>query len=338
MTQPGPHVAVDQPRIGLLLGSSASPELLPAIAGRAEEIGFTELWLAEDYFFTGGIAGAAAALAATESVTVGLGIVSALVRHPALLAMEVSTLARMHPDRLIAGIGLGVPAWMKQMGLPTDAPLTTMREAIAALRALLAGDEVTTDGDLFSFNGVRLVHPPTGRVPIYMGAVGPQMLRLSGEIADGNVLSVLAGTGYVRWARQQVAAGAREVSGNGHRSVACFALFSVDHDRRRARDALRAPMSFYLAGGGANALTDAYGISDELIDMVERGGARAVAEEMPDRWLDNLVIAGEPDECAHRIRDYLNAGADSVVLFAMPEERSEEIIELAAKEVLTRVL
>jgi alkanesulfonate monooxygenase SsuD/methylene tetrahydromethanopterin reductase-like flavin-dependent oxidoreductase (luciferase family) len=326
------------PRMGLVLGSSTPPEQLPRLAKLGEDVGFTELWLAEDYFFTGGISGAASALAATERIPVGLGIVSGLVRHPALLAMEVTTLARIYPGRLIVGLGLGVPDWMRQMGLSTKSPLTSMRECITALRALLAGKELTRQGDFFNFAGIKLAHPPTDRLPIYMGAVGPKMLQLSGEIADGNVLSVLASTEYVRWARKQIGKGAERTWRRGHRSVASFALFSVDHDAGRAKEALRTPMSFYLAGGGQNALTDSYGISEQLTDMVNRGGPGIVAEEMPDRWLDDLVIAGEPDECTERIRAYHDAGADSVVLFAMPEERSEEIIELAAKEVLPRFL
>src|ERR1051326_5213840 len=103
--------------VGLVLGSHLAPEQIASTARLGEELGYTELWLAEDYFFTGGIAGAAAALAATSESPVGLGIVSAMARHPAALAMEISTLARMYPGRLRPGIGLGVPAWVRQMRL-----------------------------------------------------------------------------------------------------------------------------------------------------------------------------------------------------------------------------
>ena len=87
----------DGPPVGLVLGSALPPERCVEIAQRGERLGFAELWLAEDYFFTGGIAGATAVLGATKRIPVGLGIVSAMVRHPALLAMEVATMTRMHP-------------------------------------------------------------------------------------------------------------------------------------------------------------------------------------------------------------------------------------------------
>ena len=89
--------------LGLVIGSAIAPEHVPSSAATAEQCGFDEVWLAEDFFFTGGISGATLALGATSRITVGLGVVSAMVRHPALLAMELSTVTSVHPDRLIAG-------------------------------------------------------------------------------------------------------------------------------------------------------------------------------------------------------------------------------------------
>ena len=72
-------------RIGIVLGSAVAPERLPAVTAIAETGGFDELWLAEDFFFTGGISAATAALAATDGIRVGLGVVSAVARHPAFV-------------------------------------------------------------------------------------------------------------------------------------------------------------------------------------------------------------------------------------------------------------
>src|SRR5207245_7702895 len=109
--------------VGLLLGSSSPPELIPKLAAKAEELGFAELWLSEDYFTTGGIAAAGAALAATSTIPVATGVVSAMARHPAVLAMEAATLARLHPRRFRLGVGLGVRDWLQQMGLDPASPL-----------------------------------------------------------------------------------------------------------------------------------------------------------------------------------------------------------------------
>jgi alkanesulfonate monooxygenase SsuD/methylene tetrahydromethanopterin reductase-like flavin-dependent oxidoreductase (luciferase family) len=323
--------------VGLVLGSAIAPERLPGLARLAEELGYGELWFAEDYFFTGGISGAVAALGATRHIPVGLGVVSAMVRHPAVLAMELATTARVHPGRLRGGIGLGVPAWLRQMGLQPRSSLTAMRECVTTVRALLDGQEVTLDGRCFTLDRVRLTYVPDAPVPLYTGVLGPKMMRLSGEIADGNVLSVLSMPAYVRWARERVEEGARAAGRTGQRGLTAFAFFAVGADGVRAKRELRPSVAFYLAAGGRNALTDAYGISEELEAMLAAGGATAVEREMPDRWLDDLAVAGDPDECAEKVRRLLDAGADSVVLFPMPSERSEEMVRVGAADVLPRV-
>src|ERR1700712_3927516 len=122
--------------LGLLIASQVPPEQIPDLAQLAESKGFGELWIPEDYFFYGGIAAALTALNATKDIKVGLGIVSALARHPAALAMEVSTIDRLHPGRLWPGIGLGVPHWVEQMGLLPKSPLAALRETVTNLRKL----------------------------------------------------------------------------------------------------------------------------------------------------------------------------------------------------------
>jgi 5,10-methylenetetrahydromethanopterin reductase len=323
--------------VGLVLGSALAPESLPRLSRLAEELGYGELWFAEDYFFTGGISGVAAALGATQQIPVGLGVVSAVVRHPALLAMEIATIARVHPGRLRAGIGLGVPAWLRQMGIKPRSPLSAMRECVTAVRALLDGEELTTEGRCFRFDRVRLAYTPPSPVPLYLGVLAPKAMRMSGEIADGNVLSVLSTPAYIRWARERAAEGARDAGRRETRALSTFAFFSVDRDGERAKRELRESVAFYLAAGGPNALTDAYGISDELAAMLASGGAEVVAREMPAQWLEDLAVAGEPDECAEKIRRLLAAGADSVALFPMPSERSEGMVRAAAADVLPRV-
>jgi 5,10-methylenetetrahydromethanopterin reductase len=322
--------------VGLVLGSALAPESLPRLSRLSEELGYGELWFAEDYFFTGGISGAAAALAATERIPVGLGVVSAMVRHPALLAMEIATLDRMFPGRLHPGIGTGVPAWMRQMGVKPSSPLSALRESVTSVRRLLDGEEVSLEGRCFHLDRVRLTHPPATRVPLYMGVLAPKTMQLSGEIADGNVLSVLSSPQYVHWARERIAAGMAEAGRDGARRLATFAFVSVGRDGAAAKAALREPMAFYLAADGGNALTDAYGISEELNAMLAGGGgAEAVARAMPDAWLDDLAVAGEPDECAEKIRRLLAAGSDSVVLFPLAGD-AEEIIRTVAADVLPR--
>jgi 5,10-methylenetetrahydromethanopterin reductase len=324
--------------VGVVSGGSVPPAQIPRTAKLAEELGYDELWLVEDCFFTSGMAGATAALAATEKLTVGLGIVSAVIRHPALLAMEASTIEGLYPGRLQLGVGLGVIGWLKQMGIYPKSSLTAVRECVTSVRSLLAGEEVTLDGQVFTFDQIKLVHPTENPMPIHLGVMGPKMVELSGEIGDGLVVGMSAGAEYVRWARERMAVGAARANGakRGNR-VTCYVIFAVDEDGEKARQSVRDLVGFYLAIVGRSAYTEAYGISDEVERLIAEGGIEAVQKGLPDEWLTKLAVAGTPQECADQIQAFRDAGADCIVLHPEPMEDSDRIIRIAADQVLPRL-
>ena len=322
--------------VGLLLGSSSPPEQIPQLAARAEELGFAELWLSEDYFTTGGIAAAGAALAATRSIPIGTGVVSALVRHPAVLAMEAATLARLHPGRFRLGIGLGVRDWLRQMGVDPASPLSAMRETITSIRALLAGDDVSLDGRVHHLDRIALEHPPESAPPIFAAASAPKMLALSGELADGTVLSVLAGAAYVRWARERIEEGLTFPNAAKPHQVTTFALCNAGREPEQARTQVRPLAALYLGLEPRGPLTDVYGISDELVELVNDAGGDPVkaGENMPAEWFEDLVIAGDASECVAKIQRLLDAGSTTVAVFPTPPAHSRQIIEFLGNEVL----
>ena len=319
--------------IGIILGSAIAPEAIADAAAQAESSGFDEIWLAEDYFFTGGISGASVVLGATQEITVGLGVVSAVARHPSVLAMELATLSRSSPERLVAGVGLGVPVWVRQMGLYPRSPMTAVRECVTAVKALLAGETLDRRGEVFDFNNVKLTYPETGPpMPVRLGVSGPNMLRLGGEIADGTVLSVCSSLRYVEWAKERIDEGRQLAGRTDPHPITVFALYAVDEDGQAARDSARASLAFYRQHG-PNALTDVYGISEELQVLIDQGGYTAVRDDMPDRWVADLTVAGTPAECAAKIRALWAGRADSVALFPLATDRLAEIIDLTAREV-----
>lgn len=324
------------PSVGLVLGSEIPPDQLRPMAVEAERAGFGEVWLSEDYFFSGGVSAAAIALAATERIPVGLGVVSAMARHPALLAMEIATLDRAFPDRLMPAVGLGVPGWLDQMGLRPASPLRAVRDCLTIVDALLAGGEAPST-DTFRANDVRLVHPPTGPIPLQTGVSGPKMLQLSGELSHGTLLSVLTGAGYLAWARVQIDTGrARSAQPERAHRITTFALCAVDDDSAVAKADARSAVAFYLAAGGANAITDAYGISDDLRALLAEVGPEGLGARMPEHWVDDLAVAGDPDECSRKIQALLDAGSDHVALFPTPAENAQATLAALAASVLPR--
>jgi alkanesulfonate monooxygenase SsuD/methylene tetrahydromethanopterin reductase-like flavin-dependent oxidoreductase (luciferase family) len=175
--------------LGVIFPPDLAPEQLRPVALAAEESGLGELWLWEDCFAESGIATAAAVLAWTERLRVGIGLLPVPLRNVALTAMELATLARLFPGRLVPGIGHGVLDWMGQVGARASSPLTLLGEYATALRELLHGQTVSTTGRYVTLDAVRLAWPPQVVPPVLVGAVGPRTLTLAGAVGDGVILT-----------------------------------------------------------------------------------------------------------------------------------------------------
>src|SRR5215468_11087430 len=132
--------------IGAVFPPSFPPERLRSVVQAADAAGLDELWLWEDCFREGGMSSAAAALAWTANLRVGVGVFPVPLRNPALAAMEIATLSRMFGDRAIVGLGHGVQDWMAQVGGRSESPMTLLREYVSAVRALLGGERLSVEG------------------------------------------------------------------------------------------------------------------------------------------------------------------------------------------------
>ena len=206
------------------LGAVFRPQLpverLRDVARAADEAGLAELWLWEDCFFDGGIAAAAAALAWTSRLRVGVGVLPVPLRAVSLAAMEAASLHRMFPDRFLFAVGHGAQDWMGQAGVRVDSPMTLLREYLTALRSLLAGETVTMQGRYLKLTEVALDRPPATPLPTFTAARGPRTLRLAGSHADGSVLDASARPDTVRRARELIDTGRAEAGRtDGHRIV-----------------------------------------------------------------------------------------------------------------------
>ncbi|TQM14726.1 LLM class flavin-dependent oxidoreductase [Pseudonocardia kunmingensis] len=174
--------------VGVVLTPKSPPERLREVARAAEDAGVAQLWLWEDCFYEGGLTAATAALSWTERLQVGIGLMPVPLRNPALVAMEVATVARLFPGRFLPGFGHGVLDWMGQVGARVASPMTLLREYTSAVRDLLHGRTVDVDGRFVHLEQVALDWPPVSPPPVLVGGRGPKTVRLAGEVADGLII------------------------------------------------------------------------------------------------------------------------------------------------------
>lgn len=247
--------------LGAIFLPQNPPETLRAVAVAADETGLDELWLWEDCFLNGGLTASAAALAWTTNLRVGVGITPVPFRNVAVQAMEIATLRRMFGERAIIGVGHGVQEWMGQVGARAKSPMTLLREYVIALRALLNGETVTTEGRYVTLDAVKLDHPPSPAPEIVLGAGGPKTLQLAGELGDATILTAATTLDGLR--------AAREILGPGNR-VICFVqtAFGPGSEQRISE-----------AGGICG---DAAAIAAGVARVVEAGADAVILEPTPD--------------------------------------------------------
>lgn len=299
--------------VGLMLPRDLPAEQVLPFARRADELGFDELWVVEDFGFHGGIAQAAMVLAATERVRVGIGVLPVAARNVGFTAMEIATLAGVFPGRLDVGLGHGLPGWIRQVGAWPASPLTLLREQATALRALLAGESVTVDGRYVKLDGVRIEQPPAVVPPILAGVRGPRSLALAGEVTDGTVLAEPITPEYLAVTLERIGTEPERPGRPGHRIVT-YNVAHVDDDADAARIAVRPGLEWVGEPDWAVHI-DPLPFAAEFRELRAASADRAdFTRRLPDEWVDRLTISGPPEAARHRLTEQRDAGVTTAVL------------------------
>jgi alkanesulfonate monooxygenase SsuD/methylene tetrahydromethanopterin reductase-like flavin-dependent oxidoreductase (luciferase family) len=300
--------------VGAVFPARAPVESLPAFARTVEAAGLDELWLVEDCFLSGGLTMAATALAVSERITVGIGLLPAVMRNPALAAMEIATLARLHPGRFTVALGHGVPAWMAQIGATPRRRMAALEDAVVAIRALLRGATVTIDGADVRLDAVVLENPPEVVPPVVIGTTGPRGLKLAGERADGFLLPEGCGPDFVEWATATATAAHPDRGVADERIV--YAWARVDDDAAAARTELEPKIRHWLDGG---LYPEAY----------RRAGVEDAAAPVDlARLADLLTVHGDPASCADALRRFAVAGATRVLVVPVGDDPTGQVERL----------
>ena len=292
----------------------------------AEEKGFDAVWQAESRLVRDAIVPMAAYASVTEHIKVGSGVINNWTRNIGLLASTFLTLDDLAPGRIICGIGAWWDPLARNVGIERKKPLLAMRETVDLLRRLLNMERVTFSGEFHNVEDIELdvVHgrKEPREVPIYIGATGPKMMALSGEIADGVVLNYCVPPEYNIQAIEQIEHGAKRVGRklediDRPQLVVC----SVDHDRDRALDTSRELLAQYLAQ--QPHIAKASGVEQEVVSKIQSIlGWPATHEEIkqaknlvPDELVLRITASGTPDEARIKVQEYINNGATSPILY-----------------------
>jgi 5,10-methylenetetrahydromethanopterin reductase len=303
----------------------------------AEKRGFSEIWQADTRLARDCVVMMSAFLAETERMRFGSGVLPIWTRNPAVIAATWSTMWELAGK--VAGrsrVMLGLGAWWEpiaaRVGVERRRPLQAMREHIEALRQLFSMAEVTYHGEFVHLDQVRLdvaygdVSPRD--IPLYIGATGPKMLELAGEICDGVVLNYVVSVDYIRQAVEHVRKGAEKAGktldqvDRPELLVCCLS----DDDPKAAMLEGKSLVAYYL--GTEPHIMKASQVDEELIKKVQEfvgwpateADYRRAAGLIPDDVVRNLMAVGTRRECQDKVAEYIDAGVTCPILYPMLDD------------------
>lgn len=324
---------------GLMLSSELAPKELVSLSQLAEEVGYGELWYTDQRFWRDCYAGLSLIASCTDRILVGPGVNDPFTRHPALISMAIATLDELSSGRAQLGIGVG-GSGIAQMKLPKERPVRALKEAIELINLMLGGEVVVYEGEIFQMNGGSLGFQPTrSHIPILVATHGPQVLKLSGRIADGVLLGNMGRREAIDGATATVREGERLASrpaGTVRINLRLEAIISEDGDAAFA--VMRRRMAHRLVASCPNwgVLGDQrQQLDPSILDAARRRDKNEVERLLTDADIRSNALVGNPEDVVTQLTGLLSPDVDRVTIrpYGYAEQGQDVTVRLFGEKV-----
>ena len=295
-----------------------SPQDYQELSSQAEKNGFEAVWVPE-----GGGRDSLTSLATiamkTDAVKLGTGILPIFARTPTNTAMGAAGMAAVSDGRFLLGLGVGhAPTVESRDGIPFNQPMTRMRETIQITKALLSGEEVNFTGKQFKITGASMgAATPKTKVPIYIAALGPQMLEMVGELADGVLMNWTA-VDYLGEAIGHIKRGAEKAGRDPNEiDIAGYVRVAVGDNLTESRDSLRRQVARYASNPFYRNFFAQTGFDKEMsaaAAALADGNLDKAADSITEEMQDQVAIVGTVEECRAALEKRRAAGLQLPVI------------------------
>lgn len=299
-------------RFSLRLNNDLGLKQYRALARAAEAAGFDQFWVSHDLFLRSSSVILPMIAQATTKIEIGSCIFNPYTINPAELAMFAATMDELSGSRFNLGLAAGAKEFLGWVGLAQERPLAVMRETIAIIRRLLAGEPASIDGEYFQWGSEAFLRFAPPRItPIYVGALGPKMLALAGELGDGALPLLFPPEHYYK-VKPLVDEGAgRRSSALSELDFAACIWVSLAEDREAAKGPLAQKIAYYGASLGPLILGQLGLTAEDFSPIqhalnVQRDEAKAVA--MVDERMLRIGIVGQPTDVIERLEPLVASG------------------------------
>ena len=269
----------------------------------------------------------AAIAEATDSIKMGPGIMNTFTDTPAAIASFMCTLNEISEGRAVLGIGPGDLSTLPKLAIDAAKPVARLKEGVQQIKALCAGEEVKKTGNMefFDYDGAKLtgVTLPAKKkqIPTYIGAQGPKMLALAGEIGDGALINASNPKDFaIAIPLIKEACDAIDEKKFKKFDVGAYTAMSIDQSEKKARNAAKIVAAF-IAAGSPPPLLQRHGLDldnvGKIKDALGRFDFGAVGGLVGDAEIDAFTIAGTPDMVQQKCDD-LTASGVTQIIFGSP--------------------
>lgn len=283
----------------------------------AEEAGFEYCWITDHYNNRNVYSFLTAIAQTTKKMMIGPGVTNPYLIHPAVTASAIASIDEISNGRAILGISAGDKTVLSSLGVELQRPLDTMSESIQLIRKLLAGGRMDFDGKIFKLKGVKLNFKPKHEIPVYVGAQGPEMLRLAGRISNG-VLINASHPLDVSYAVQLIRKGSDEAGRDfSEIDIAAYTSFSIASSDEEAKKAAR-PVVVFIVSSTPPTVLERHGISiddaSKVREALKSGNFGMAMASITEKMLDSFCIHGTPSDCIRRIEEISKSGVTQLVV------------------------
>ncbi|MGB9867611.1 MAG: LLM class flavin-dependent oxidoreductase [Bacillota bacterium] len=333
-------------RFGVGILSEQPQSELASFATKIEALGYDNIWVADERFYRDPYVTMANFCFATQRAMLGTSVTNPYTRYPAVTAAAIASLDELSGGRTILGMGAG-GSNHRMLGIKREKPAVALREAIAVIRRLIAGEKVTYEGEIVKVYDAKLdFQPIRPQIPIYIAARGPTILELAGELADGVIIGGFTSEKGINYALDHVERGAARANRSlDDIDVVSWIYTSVSDDPRAAKNAVRKLVVISIIN--SRPIVDEIGlpIPPKLREALDRHDWSQAPDVLPeylgllsDELIDMFSVSGSVADCAERVRTLGKLGIRQMAIlpFATERDTKEDVVTRFKTEVVPK--
>lgn len=291
------------------------------IVGIAEREGLEAIFTMEHFHLRDGVTTAAVVAAQSSRIRVVMGVLSPFFRHPIEIGITGANLQRISGGRVTLNLGAGMPETLERIGIPFTRPVQRLRETIEILHLLFSGERFSYAGECFQIEKHHLSGDRVPRPPIIISAMGPRLIELAGEVADGVNLPLASSPEYIAQSVTHFNKGMQK-SGRSRKEVTTSVEVLVEVGEGEEWAGIRRLLAFHYSSAYFEKVAEPSGLRLDHAAIKQAylsRDDREIRRQISDEVLHTFAAVGTAEVILKRLKAYEDAGVDLILLYTAGE-------------------